>query len=94
MGIRKPFSFGGTRKSAPSAGGSYNESDPWGDKDSNISPKTVRGSKPADQVERERKTASNAASSAERDKAQKARLGQRKQTPDDNAPTSYRNDID
>lgn len=92
-GSRKPFSFG--KKSAPSAGSDFDPSNPWGDVGStNVSPSTVRGNKPADQVERERKTASNEASAAERDKSRKARLGQRKQTPDDNAPRSYRNDID
>ena len=81
-GSRKPFSFG--KKATSSSGGSYNDSDPWGDKDSNISPKTVRGNKPADQVERERKTAMNA-ELASRPKA--------KTIPEKVAP-SYRNDID
>jgi hypothetical protein len=83
-GARKPFKFSRTKKSSASTGGNYNESDPWGDKNSNISPKTVRGNKPADQVERERKTAMNA-ELASRPKA--------KTIPEKVAP-SYRNDID
>jgi hypothetical protein len=73
----------------------FDPSNPWGDLGStNVSPSTVKGKKPADEVEREHKSATHAAFEADRDKARKARLGQRKQTPDDNAPRSYRNDID
>lgn len=69
-------------KTSPSS--QFNEHDPWGDKDSNISPVNVRGNKPADQVERERKTAMNAESAAK----PKAKV-----VPEKVAP-SYRNDID
>jgi hypothetical protein len=63
----------------------FDPSNPWGDVGStNVSPKTTRGNKPADQVERERKTAMNAESATK----PKAKVIAEKVAP------SYRNDID
>ena len=73
----------------------FNEHDPWGNKDSNITPQSVHDERFAKSTAKQ-----TADAKAKRDKSTaeqasaKAKLGQRKQTPDDNAPTSYRNDID
>ena len=71
--------------SGESAASSFDPSNPWGDVGStNVSPSTVRGNKPADMVERERKTAMNAESASR----PKAKVIAEKVEP------SYRNDVD
>ena len=95
MGIRKPFRFGGAKNAPSSEGSSFDPSNPWGDVGSNITPQSVHDERFAKSTAKQTadEKAKRDKSSAEQASA-KAKLGQRKQTPDDNAPRSYRNDID
>jgi hypothetical protein len=94
-GSRKPFSFG--KKSAPSTGDSYNESDPWGDgNSSNVTPQAPK--KSFDPIkDRELKTR-DSESRGVRDRA--AKKAEARRTESNNMPTprdsgsNYRNDID
>jgi hypothetical protein len=97
MGIRKPFSFGGTKKSAPSTGSDFDPSNPWGDVGStNITPQAPK--KSFDPIkDRELKTR-DSESRGVRDRAAKKAAARR--TESNNMPTprdsgsNYRNDID
>jgi len=96
MGVRKPFSFGGTKKSAPSTGSDFDPSNPWGDVGStNITPQAPK--KSFDPIkDRELKT-QDSESRAIRDRAGKAGARQRSasnSTPVRDSGSNYRNDID
>jgi hypothetical protein len=96
MGVRKPFSFGGTKKSAPSTGSDFDPSNPWGDVGStNITPQAPK--KSFDPIkDRELKT-QDSESRAIRNRAGKAAERQRSasnSTPVRDSGSNYRNDID
>ena len=94
MAIRFPRREG-SRKPVQSTR-TFDPSNPWGDVGStNITPQSVHDERFAKSTAKQ-----TADEKAKRDKSAaeqasaKAKLGKRKQTPDDNAPRSYRNDID
>jgi hypothetical protein len=96
MGVRKPFSFGGTKKSAPSTGSDFDPSNPWGDVGStNVTPQAPK--KSFDPIkDRELKTQDRESMDI-RSRANKAKERQRSasnSTPVMDSGSNYRNDLD